>query len=258
MAALDTTTRGTIDYGGLDVAVFDAPGAPSAEPLVLLHGLASSSSWTYESVVAGFAPFPRLLIDFPGFGESSFDPEWDATMESCADLVIAVTETWAGFSLLGHSMGGSIAIVVAAKRPDLVRRLIVAEPNLDPHTGAFSAKVTSVDEAEYVNHQHAALCERYARSRAKRFAASLSESHPAALHRAATSLRADRSPTFREILASVQMPRLYIGGDSSHPDDVADVLPEGVESQIITGATHAMMNDRPDEFVHVVSDFVQR
>ena len=31
-----------------------------------------------------------------------------------------------------HSMGGSVAIMLASRRPDLVSRLVVAEANLDP------------------------------------------------------------------------------------------------------------------------------
>ena len=41
-----------------------------------------------------------------------------------------------GAELVAHSMGGAVAIVLAARRPDLVSRLVLTEANLDPAPAA--------------------------------------------------------------------------------------------------------------------------
>ena len=49
-----------------------------------------------------------------------------------------------------HSAGGAIAVLVAARRPDLVGALVVLDGNLDPGGGSFSASVAAQSEAAYV------------------------------------------------------------------------------------------------------------
>src|SRR5438552_12986506 len=48
-----------------------------------------------------------------------------------------------GCEVIGHSAGGSIAVLIAARRPDLVSALVVADGNLDPGGGAFSASIAA-------------------------------------------------------------------------------------------------------------------
>lgn len=60
-------------------------------------------------------------------------------------------------TVIGHSMGGAVAIMLAAKRPDLVGRLVLAESNLDAGGGFASKSVTAVPEHRYVETGHAAL-----------------------------------------------------------------------------------------------------
>lgn len=68
-------------------------------------------------------------FDLPGYGQSG---DWDG-VRPYHDLVLAqaleMIEAWeAPVDLIGHSMGGSVALRLAALRPDLVRRLVVIEP----------------------------------------------------------------------------------------------------------------------------------
>ncbi len=95
--------------------------------LVILHGLfGQSDNW------AGIArklseKFRVYTFDLRNHGESGHSDEFN--YEVMADDVIETLE--AAFledvNLLGHSMGGKVAMVVAQKRPELLKSLLVAD-----------------------------------------------------------------------------------------------------------------------------------
>jgi pimeloyl-ACP methyl ester carboxylesterase len=125
-----------IDHGHHAIA-FDRHGDGPAPPVVLLHGL-SSARTTYVGVVEHLLHGPVasgrvqvVNVDLRGHGESSHAPTLDAyDASSYADDVIAVLEhVDAGAALLvGHSLGGVVATVVAQRRPDLAGRLLLEDP----------------------------------------------------------------------------------------------------------------------------------
>ncbi len=59
--------------------------------------------------------------------------------------------------LYGHSMGGSIAIEVAALIPQCINALAVSEPNFHAGGGAFSRVIAAEEEAEFVTCGYATL-----------------------------------------------------------------------------------------------------
>ncbi|HKJ35248.1 MAG TPA: alpha/beta fold hydrolase, partial [Solirubrobacterales bacterium] len=71
---------------------------------------------------------PVTALDLPGFGASPAPERW--TIESVAELIAETLETdlGPGFDLLGSSLGGAVALQIAAARPDLVHRLVLAAP----------------------------------------------------------------------------------------------------------------------------------
>jgi pimeloyl-ACP methyl ester carboxylesterase len=97
------------------------------EPLVLLHGLATTRL-IWRRVMPLLADGRRLLaVDVPGFGDSppagrGFD--LDAVAASIDDG-LGVAD---GYDLVGHSMGGALAVALAALRPERVRRLVLCAP----------------------------------------------------------------------------------------------------------------------------------
>jgi pimeloyl-ACP methyl ester carboxylesterase len=69
-----------------------------------------------------------LAIDLPGFGRSNPEDE-DYGPERLARSVDTVVRTCAGrqIDVLGHSSGGALAVLFAAKRADIVRRLVLVD-----------------------------------------------------------------------------------------------------------------------------------
>jgi pimeloyl-ACP methyl ester carboxylesterase len=98
-------------------------------PAVYVHGLGgSSTNWTdlaalLAPVAGGTAP------DLPGFGYSEPEDRFDFTLQAHADVVARHIEAvGAPVHLFGNSMGGAIALLVAAQRPELVKTLTLISP----------------------------------------------------------------------------------------------------------------------------------
>lgn len=91
--------------------------APADVPLVLLHGFCEDASlWTGLS--AALADLPVVAIDLPGFGQSDLPAE--PTMEAYATAVHSALDALgiARCVLVGHSLGGYVALEFAARWPD--------------------------------------------------------------------------------------------------------------------------------------------
>jgi pimeloyl-ACP methyl ester carboxylesterase len=98
-------------------------------PLVLLHGVGTSRV-IWRRVTPRLAR-QRLVVapDLPGFGGSSAaGPGFDLDVATDA-LAGPLSERAGGpFDLVGNSLGGAVALNLAARHPRLVRRLVLAAP----------------------------------------------------------------------------------------------------------------------------------
>lgn len=107
-------------------------------PLILLHGFgADHGSW--KPFAAHIQGKPALAIDLPNHGKSATEPT-----ESLAALASRVLQTLdakgvINFHLLGHSLGGAVALVLAHQAPGRVKSVtLIAPAGLGPDiNGAF-------------------------------------------------------------------------------------------------------------------------
>ena len=105
---------------------------PDGQTVVLIPGIVNPAI-TWEFVGRHLAAFGRVIVlDNRGRGLSSGGPDIGYTLDDYAQDAAGLIEAL-GLDrpfVLGHSMGGRIAIKLAATRPDLVGSLIVADPPL--------------------------------------------------------------------------------------------------------------------------------
>ncbi|MCK5828544.1 alpha/beta hydrolase [Candidatus Bipolaricaulota bacterium] len=242
-----------------DLCYHDFPGQLPA--IVTIHGLGVASSSWFPPCVAhpGLRDHRSILIDLLGFGYSDrpadFSYDMDAHAQTVADLLDALQINKC--ILLGHSMGGSIGILLAHSRPDLVSSLVVAEGNLDPGPGLVSRIITSYSEDEFVDSAYDQFIEDMWTAGARDYAHSVRAADPRAIHRSAVSLIADRSPTYRECLASLPMPKAYLFGSESLPDpDVAALANAGIHVAVVPNSGHDMMGDNPEGFADTVASVI--
>jgi 3-oxoadipate enol-lactonase len=112
------------EWRGAAIRFFVGGAGP---PLLLVHGF-GGAAWNFDEL-APLLPGRRLLIpDLPGHGGSAPlpAPSLAGFADVLADLVVA--ESAGPADVLGHSLGGVVALRLAVRRPELVRRLILAAP----------------------------------------------------------------------------------------------------------------------------------
>jgi pimeloyl-ACP methyl ester carboxylesterase len=104
-----------------------AQGPQTAPPLVIAHGLFGSGR-NFNTLGRRWTAGRRvLLLDMRNHGSSPWADEMDYPAQA-ADLAEAVERLAGGSAvLLGHSMGGKVAMALALTRPDLLAGLIVAD-----------------------------------------------------------------------------------------------------------------------------------
>jgi len=99
--------------------------------VLLVHGLGGNTiSW--ELVGASLADQLETdvtAIDLAGFGQTRL-PSGRATIARNADLVTRVLELEGPAVLIGNSMGGSISVNIAARRPELTRGVVLVDAAL--------------------------------------------------------------------------------------------------------------------------------
>jgi pimeloyl-ACP methyl ester carboxylesterase len=112
---------------------YAAWGPRSAPPIICLHGGAANSHW-WDWVAPELAgPFRVLAMDFPGHGRSGWPRPPRYRMEDLVRAVVAFADGLgvSRLDLVGHSMGGKVAMLVAGRHPRRVRSLIVADATPD-------------------------------------------------------------------------------------------------------------------------------
>jgi pimeloyl-ACP methyl ester carboxylesterase len=104
--------------------------AGEGPPLVLLHGIATDKQ-IWSQVTPALARARTVVrVDLPGFGESApVGPAY--ALDEVAERIargLAAHGVRGPFELVGHSLGGGIALSFAALRPRAVRSLVLVAP----------------------------------------------------------------------------------------------------------------------------------
>jgi pimeloyl-ACP methyl ester carboxylesterase len=109
------------DVRGVRLRVYEA-GQGAA--VVLLHGLGGAAS-NWVSVASALAGRCRVLVpELPGHGASSALAAPVPTLDAYADRVAAVLD--APSLVVGHSLGGVVALRLALRQPQIVRGVVLA------------------------------------------------------------------------------------------------------------------------------------
>lgn len=119
-------TRTVVGAGGVQISV-QVSGDPSGPSVVLLHALGDRAA-DWFTVATNLAPhFQVFAVDLRGHGDSSRPGKY--SFELMRDDVMAALDALDlhDIILIGHSMGGVVAYLLAQAQPDRIARLIIED-----------------------------------------------------------------------------------------------------------------------------------
>ena len=256
--------------GGVRLATYERG---TGEPLFLINGLgASAHDW--GPIVERLADAYRLIaFDNRGAGRSEA-PDVPTSLEEMADDAASVLGTYGlePAHVAGYSMGGMIAQILAAERPELIRRLVL----MATHPGARSA-VRSLPRAravmslpddqtreDVVRMQYEAFVSPdFLRHRADEFEEMLAVrmSHLAPLYAWRRQLQAVKESERADRVEGIRAPTLILHGEDDPliPFGNGEMLHQLIpDSRLvpIPGCGHMLNWEKPDEVAEALDDFL--
>ncbi|WKX68730.1 alpha/beta fold hydrolase [Streptomyces sp. XD-27] len=245
------------EFGPDGARIVWTEAAGDGPPRVYVHGLGAASAPYHAHIAAApvLAGRRSLFVDLPGHGLSDRPRDFGYGLEDHAGALARALDAAGahGTEVVGHSMGGAVAIVLAHRRPDLVSRLVLTEANLDPDppVTAASSGISTCTEEEFVTGGG------FARTLEKVgpvWRATMRLADPTALHRSAVGLVRGTRPTKRQMLTGLAVPRTYLQGERSGELAGRAALEDaGVRVVTVPGAGHNVMFDNPPAFAAAVA-----
>jgi pimeloyl-ACP methyl ester carboxylesterase len=242
-------------------------------PLLLLHGFPLSSA-IWDPVRPAVVGVTRLVTpDLRGFGGSD-KPEAGYRMSELAEDVAALADALGleRFVVGGHSMGGYVALRLAAAFPERLAGVILIDTRADADSAEAAARRTAAlaaierrGGAEYLDGFVPNLLSQTTRDRAPRLLAELRTIAAAVPdHVLAGCQRGMRDrPDSSGLLPRLDVPALVLVGedDAITPPDVARAmavaLPQATLAAI-AGAGHTPSVERPVATAEALAGFVRR
>ncbi len=120
-----TVIRRFVELDGHKVSYLTAGDAAVAPPILLIHGSGVSAGYWVHQLSGLAGAFRVIAVDLPGRGKS--DPVPNATVDAYAEIVAKFLDAIGGRRIIvvGHSLGGAVAIALAARQPDAVKGLVL-------------------------------------------------------------------------------------------------------------------------------------
>lgn len=223
------------------------------EPVAYLHGLgcANLASWADTAARLGR---PGIFIDLVGHGLSDRPAGFRYSLLEHADAVAAALRAAGGgdprpVDVLAHSLGGSIAVVLTDRHPELVRSLVLVEPGLDP-VAVGPDDLAAYDEEDLPHGGWDLLLSRETPARR----AEVRTADPLAIVRSAVAITDALAGTLQDVLARTAVPTVLVAGFRPYPG--WEFLRErGIRCERVEGGGHFVMLERPEEFVRLVQEF---
>jgi len=218
--------------------------------LVLLHGGMSSSGSLLRNLAPRFDKKYRVCaFDRRGHGRTA-DTDAPFHYEEMADETIAFLEHLGGkHFVVGHSDGGNVALIVAMKRPDLLKRVVLVGANY--HYDGLRPMPMFHLEGE----------------RFEEWAAKYGELSPNGKEHArdviAKTLHMfDTEPAFSvEDLKKISVPILVMAGDDDlmelgHTTSMYEAIP-GAQLAIVPGTSHAVLKEKSKLSSKLIRNFFE-
>lgn len=261
---MDTVALPYADIGGARLRYLDKGHGPT---LLLIHGLgATHADWTKQ--IDFFARVFRVIApDLRGHGDSEGEGPFNVD-RLATDLSQLLDMLKIGaFFVMGHSMGGAVAMQLTLFKPERVKKMVLADtlPSFVPDT--FKKRLllwTRLLTMRFLGPE----------ALAKRTAKQLFPKPEQEPLRELTILRNNRTPkpvymallralakwSVSDRLSWMTLPVFVVAGENDYfpPNEAqmfADSLPDG-RCRIFEGARHHLPLEKPEDFNRITMDFL--
>jgi pimeloyl-ACP methyl ester carboxylesterase len=218
-------------------------------------------------VEPGLSNRRSILVDLFGCGYSDRPEYYGYSLEEHAATLSGMLEHigLSQYIVVGHSLGGAVAIELAALRPDLVIQIILAEANLDAGGGLWSWRIAEQTESDFVSIGFKELIEnRRSAAMNSDMTASIAlgvwqVASPMAIHRSAVSLVKGTQPVMWDKLIRLSIPRTFLFGSRSleeyegNREMYTRLEAHGIRVDVVADAGHGMVKDNLKEFAQALT-----
>lgn len=244
-------------------------GPADGRPLLALHGLSGHGA-RWQRFAADQVPGFRVIApDLRGHGQSSWNPPWH--LETFAEDLLPILDGIDQIPVIGHSLGGAIAVHLARLAPDRVSKLILVDPaiGLDADAAMQEAEAAREDEAfTSLDSARAAQAGRWPFATDEQLDAEIEAGvihHPDGVWRrrfsAAMAVTAWSEMSRPHVVPPASIPTLLVPAlqaDFVTPDFVADcetALGSNLTVREVDSG-HMIYFERPDELGKMVTEFM--
>jgi pimeloyl-ACP methyl ester carboxylesterase len=248
---------------------------------VLVHGLnVQGHTWDPFAAALAQAGYHVVCVDLRGHGESDWSRAGYSVTDFADDLAAVVDAIGLeSFDLVGHSLGCRVGIVLAGRRPEQVRRLVLSDTGAEfpKEASEFAANVVSSaggnvrgfategEALEYYSGMHPewqpVFWDLHVRHQLRRNWAGklVFRADPDLFWLLGSAGRRDDAIVWEHV-DRLTMPTLVLWGERSpfFNDDIAGrMLDRMADGRLVRTPTgHYIPREAPDEFLHVVRDFL--
>ncbi len=246
MSERDALMASQIELSGL-LTWYEERG--EGEPLVLLHG-GFATATAFDRMTPGLTDAFHLYIpERRGHGHTP-DADGPITFDLMADDTIAFLERVVGgpAHLVGHSDGAILCLLVAIKRPDLVRKMVPIS-GLFHHDGNTAMDFTLEQMEGWIGDEYG------------RISPDGRDHFPIVGAKILRMWREEPTLTTDD-LAPIVVPTLVMAADDDstrmeHIVAMYRAIP-GAELAIVPGTSHALIDEKPDMIDRLILDFLTR
>ena len=221
------------------------------EPVVLIHGGAVDSRFFVQNIGPLAERFRVIAPDLWGHGRTA-DREGPFTLESYAADVAELIERVVGgpAHVVGHSIGAEVALKVALRHPELVRRLANISGGLDQPSDITPVADQQVDGAvAYLGASYGQVSPD-------------GEDHFAVVVRKDLELSASGPAFTADEVAAITARTLVMAADDDllpieRFADLYRAIPDA-ELSIVPGTSHFLLQEKPEACNAILLDFLSR
>jgi pimeloyl-ACP methyl ester carboxylesterase len=229
-------------------------------PLVLLHGI-GSSSYSWRRQLAGLSRDFRVIAwDAPGYGGSADPPRAiNPSMQFYAHRLRDLMDSLGldNIFLLGHSTGGVIAQEFYRAYPDCVRALILSDTRFVGSRELLDERLKAVRTMEPValamERGPKLLTRNASQDLVREVISIMSQIRRPGYEFAAIALAGSDT---RDVIGHLAIPTLLIWGSEDEITPQWTEVPAGAELKIIPNAGHLCYIEQPEQFNNIVKDFL--